>query len=362
MFLGAKPRLEHLRRMTDTRGLIRAARGDSPDRFSGYSTQENAEALRLCALLGSTVDAELAGGLAKTYFEFLVRARKPDGRTQHECDAHNRWHEHEDDLRVQSKVARALSAVMVSELPIGIRLAAADWWKTLLTYADSAWSPHAAANWLIAIGRLHEADPGRDLGRAEALARWLVEDCYQPTRSPGWDWFMPGWVPEGAVIPTGLWVAHEMFKESQFAEVAHAATRFVIDHLLADGVLSPPGTNGLWSRSLSKSQFDQSPSDVLAVVELLCAAERSTGSPAYRSWIDIAAKWFEGTNIAGRCLIDLSSGGCHDALTAGGLSPNQGGAAVTSYLLTHASLANRGERAARTASFDSVLYGSSNGL
>ncbi len=337
----SSPRLEHLRRMTDTRGLIRAARGGFPDRFSGYSTVGNAEGLRLCAMLSASVDAELAVGLARVYFDLLLRSRQGDGRARHGCDALNRWHEHEDDLLVQSRVARALAGVMVSELPIQMRLAAAEWWKRLIVHANAALSPCSAANWSIAIGTLHRADPGRDLVRAESLARWLVEDCYDPTHAGDWEWFMAGWVPEGAVIPTGLWTACEMFGETRFSEVARATTRFLLDQFFLSDVLSPAGTLGGWSRSTDKAVFDQLPSDVLAVVELLCAAERVTGARVYEPLIDAAARWFDGRNVKHLCMLDRTSGGCFDALTSEGVRPHQGGAAVTAYLLTHATLASR---------------------
>jgi hypothetical protein len=362
MSQASSPRLEHLRRMTDSRGLIRAARGDCPDRFSGYSTIDNAEALRLCALLGSTVESEVAGSLASFYFDFLVRARRADGRAWHGCDALIRWHEHDDDLCVQSRVARALAAVMVSELPISMRLAAAQWWPDLLMHADAAWSPCAAANWLIAIGKLRRADPGRDLTRAEALARWLVEDCYNPTRCSGWDWFMSGWVPEGAVIPTGLWVAHELLGESRLAEVAHATTHFLIDHFFENDTLSPAGTLGNWSGSAVKASFDQLPVDARAMIELLCAAERASGSSVYHPLIETAGCWFDGANLKSRCMIDGSAGGCFDALTANGPSPNQGGAAITAYLLSLAALAARRTRPGPVCRDSSILNGSCNGL
>jgi len=45
--------------------------------------------------------------------------------------------------------------------------------------------------------------------------------------------------------------------------------------------------------------------------------------------------------VKGVDLIDRHSGGCHDALTADGVDPNQGGSAIVSYLLTHAALSAR---------------------
>ena len=335
------PRLEHLRRMTDARGLMRAARGDCPDRFAGYDAVDNADALRLCALGSESIEADALHVLARTYDAFLSRGRCQDGRVHHACDAKGRWTDNGDDSLVQSRVARALAAVIVSELPIRMRLSAARWWRELITCADKAWSPRAAANWLIAFGQLRAADPGRDLDRAEALARWLVEDCFYPTRSSDWEWFEPRWAPSAAIIPAGLWSAYELLSERRFASVARVTTHFAIDHLFEDGLFLPVGSGGGWSTSVSKAIFDQAPAETCSVVELLCVAERVTGLSSYGQFAGYAARWFEGNNVKGASLIDLDSGGCRDALTADGIHPDQGSSAIVSYLLTHAALSDR---------------------
>ena len=185
------PRLEHLRRVTDARALMQAARGDCPDRFAGYDAIDNADALRLCALGSDSVQEDTFHRLAGVYYGFLSQGRRKDGRVSHFRDAKGRWRDGGDDALVQSVLARALAAVLVSELPIQTRLSAADWWADLIKHADQVRSPRAAANWLLAFGQLHSADPGRDLDRAQALARWLVEDCYYPSRSSDWEWFEP---------------------------------------------------------------------------------------------------------------------------------------------------------------------------
>ncbi len=335
------PRLDHLRRMTDARGLIHSARGDCPDRFAGYDTIDNADALRSCALGSESVEADAFHTLARIYYTFLSRGRCDDGRVHHTCDARGRWKDDGDDALLQSRVARALSAVIVSELPIKMRLSAADWWRELIKQSGEARSPCAAANWLIALAQLRVADPGRDLDRGQALARWLVEDCFYPTRSSDWEWLERRWAPRAACIPAGLWSAYEMLGERRYATVARVTTQFVIDNLFEDGLFLPVGNRGGWSASASKAIFDQLPAETCSVVELLCAAERTSGSGVYGQFADFAARWFEGNNVKGAGLIDPESGGCRDAVTADGIDGNQGGAATVSYLLTHATLSTR---------------------
>lgn len=338
----ASPRFDHLRRLTDSQGLLRTARGDVPDRFSGYDTIDNATALRLCAVGTETVDADLSHVLARTYYGFLSRGRRYDSGVRHHCDSTGGWTNPGDDALVQSHVARALAAVIVSELPINIRLSAADWWRMLLEEnAPRAHSPLAAANWLIALGQLRAADPGRDLTRAESLAHWLMEDLYYPNRSAGWEWYEPNWTPMAALIPTSLWYAHYVLGERRIFRVAQAMTLFLMETLFKDGMIQPPGTLGGWSLSSGKAQYNQTPAEVSSIVELLCTAERVSSSRSYGEHAETAARWFDGRNIRQTGIIDPATGGCYDALTADGVDANQGASATLSCLLTHAALAAR---------------------
>ena len=118
----------------------------------------------------------------------------------HGCDANGTWQDVRDEALVQSRLARALAAVTVSELPIRLRLAAAEWWGRLLPRADHAPTPVSAAHWLIALASLQGANPGKDLRRAAQLARY-VKACYEASHSSEWEWFETTWTAGAAVIP-----------------------------------------------------------------------------------------------------------------------------------------------------------------
>ncbi|HOA74246.1 MAG TPA: hypothetical protein PL151_02480 [Phycisphaerae bacterium] len=343
------PRFDHLRRLTDSQGLLQVARGDVPDRFSGYDAIDNATALRLCAIGSQTVESDVSHLLTKKYFGFLSRGRRYDSGVRHHCDSTGGWTMQGDDALVQSYLARSLAAVIVSELPIRVRLAAADWWRMLLDeHASRVETPLAAANWLIAIGQLRAADPGRDLDRAECLAHWLLEDWYYPNRTNGWEWYDAQWTPLAATVPTALWYAYHCLGERRIFRVAQAMTQFVVDHLFRDGMLQPVGTQGTWSRNSNPPQYAQLPGEVYSIVELLCTAERISGTMSYGDYAELAARWFDGHNSKGAVMVDPSTGGCYNALTADGPDRNQSANAVLACLLTHAALAARPVRVEET--------------
>lgn len=327
-------RLEHLRRLTDPRGLLQAAIADCPDRSRGYVTVQNADALRLCAQASDTVDAPLLKGLARIYYAYLLRMRMPDGRVHHSCSAAGRFRDDGNDAVVQSRLARALAAVIVSELPIQIRLGAAGWWRQLLPLATVDLTPVAAGNWLVAIAQLRSADPGRDLACADKLAAYLTDDCYYPTRCGDWEWFESHWTSGAAVIPKALWQASELLERRQFASVARVTTDFLVAQLFEGDQHTPVGSIGAWQHSTPRPIHDQLPDEVCSMVEMLQTAAHISGSDHYAGYAATAARWFTGSNTAGRSLVCVETGGCLNALQAGGLARDQGGAAVLAWLLT----------------------------
>ena len=69
--------LDHLDRMTDSTGLIQHAIYSIPRRESGYTTDDNARALRLCTRLWGQHPDDRMLGRVTCYLSFLEHARCP---------------------------------------------------------------------------------------------------------------------------------------------------------------------------------------------------------------------------------------------------------------------------------------------
>ena len=69
--------LAHLDRMTDSTGLIQHAIYGIPRRDSGYTTDDNARALRLCTRLWSRHPQERLLARVTAYLSFVEYARCP---------------------------------------------------------------------------------------------------------------------------------------------------------------------------------------------------------------------------------------------------------------------------------------------
>ncbi len=118
--------LNHLDRMSDSTGLIQHAIYSVPRRESGYTTDDNARALRLCARLWQQQPSDRMLGRVTTYLSFLEHARCPIRGFHNFLSYQRDWLDAAGTGDSQGQAVRALAEVLGSSLPDGYRAGAAN--------------------------------------------------------------------------------------------------------------------------------------------------------------------------------------------------------------------------------------------
>ncbi len=113
--------LNHLDRMTDSAGLIQHAVYSIPRRESGYTTDDNARALRLATRLWNRHPSDRMLGRATTYLSFLEHARCPVRGFHNFLSYQRDWLDAEGTGDSQGQAVCALAEVLGSSLPDGFR-------------------------------------------------------------------------------------------------------------------------------------------------------------------------------------------------------------------------------------------------
>ena len=121
MHVGDGIALNHLDRMTDSTGLIQHAIYSVPRRESGYTTDDNARALRLCIRLWERQPGERMLGRVTTYLSFLEHARCPVRGFHNFLSYQRDWLDAKGTGDSQGQAVRALAEVLGSSLPDGFR-------------------------------------------------------------------------------------------------------------------------------------------------------------------------------------------------------------------------------------------------
>ena len=326
--------LDHLDRMTDSTGLIQHAIYDVPRRESGYTTDDNARALRLCVRLWDQHHEEQMLRRVVTYLSFLEYARGIG------CGFHNflsyerRWLDKAGCGDCQGQAVRSLAEVLGSRLPGGHRALAREMIDAVLPTLADLRSLRAQAYVVLAWGHLWNGDV-KDIEPLETVA-WSaaqrLAECYGRALRPDWQWFESSMTYANAVLPHALFIAAKRWPEEGFLEIAQASFAFLDHQTTVEGVFGPIGNEGWYRQGEQKALYDQQPVEAVTMMETAQAAFELLGTEEHLATFRRAHGWFHGRNSLNRRLGDVRSGACCDGLEATNVNRNQGAESTLAYL------------------------------
>jgi hypothetical protein len=360
MHVGDAIVLDHLDHMTDSTGLIQHAIYSIPRRESGYTTDDNARALRLCTRLWCRRPEDRMLSRVTTYVGFLEYARS-SGRGFHNFLGYDRrWLDAEGSGDCQGQAVLALAEVLGSSLPDDYRELARELISVVLPTLADLRSLRAQAYVILAWGHLwaagvKELDPLENI--AWSAARRLME-CYERSLRSDWQWFESRMTYANAVLPHALFLAARRWPKEAFLNVAQSSFAFLdrvttassLSHHGGEGrgegenVFWPIGNSGWYPYGEDKTLYDQQPVEAVTMADAALAAFALTGDERYKASFRRAHRWFHGENSLRQPLADVQRGACCDGLQAAGVNRNQGAESTLAYLATelHAIEARRG--------------------
>jgi hypothetical protein len=328
--------LNHLDRMTDSTGLIQHAIYSIPRRESGYTTDDNARALRLSTRLWERQRGERMLGRVTTYLSFLEHARCPVRGFHNFLSYQRDWLDAEGTGDSQGQAVRALAEVLGSSLPRGHRLLARELIESVLPALADLRSLRAQAYVILAWGHLSMSGV-KDLEPVEDLARSAAErlvECYHRSQRPDWPWFESRMTYANAVLPHALFTAARCWPEKDFLDVAKASFDFLDRETTVENVFWPVGNSDWYSHGEEKSLYDQQPVEAVTMADAALAAFDLLGDEKYLAAFRRAHAWFHGQNSLHQPLVDVHCGACYDGLQRSGVNLNQGAESTLAYLWT----------------------------
>jgi hypothetical protein len=326
--------LDHLDRMTDSTGLIQHAYYGVPRRESGYTTDDNARALRLATRLWSQQPDERMLCRVVTYLGFLEFARCPSGEFHNFMSYQRQWLDAEGTGDCQGQVVRSLAEVVGSGLDDDLGALARELMESLLPRLADLRGIRAQAYVVLACGRLWRA-AATDIEALENAAWCAAErlvECYQRNRRPDWSWFESRMTYANAVLPHALFVAAERWPKEPFLEVALESFDFHDRASTAGGVFSPVGSDGWYAHGEDKALYDQQPLEADTMADAALAAFGLLGEEKYLTTFRRAHAWFHGENSLKLPLVDVLRGACYDGLQPTGVNRNQGAESTLAHL------------------------------
>jgi glycosyltransferase involved in cell wall biosynthesis len=328
--------LDHLRRLTDSTGIIQHAIYDVPNLDEGYCTDDNARALTLAVMLEDlgVMNVWLDRAVA-TYAAFLGHAfDRRRGRFRNFLGFDHRWRDERGSDDCLGRAIVALGTCVGRSRRAGLRRFAAECLPAAIRAVAETTSPRAWALAVIGIDRYLERFGGDRFATAirDGLATRLLT-LQQAVAGLGWPWLEDIVTYENARSCEALIVFGKAGGDAEAGRTGLAMLRWLDGVQRAPcGRFRPIGCRGFYPRGGEPAAFDQQPIEAQATVSAALAAWRFSGEG---SWLDAAWRayaWFHGHNELGLRIYDATRGGCRDGLLEDRVNENQGAESTLAHL------------------------------
>jgi hypothetical protein len=310
------PRFDHLKRMTDDRGVWEHARYASPRIEHGYCTDDNARALIVvCRQPDPTPDLI---DLATVYLSFLKDASLATGGFHNRRDKDGSWTDTIGPDDSQGRAIWGLGTAASNGPTTTIRWEAVELFERHASF-DSA-SPRANAFAMLGAGQVNETSPGHPLA-AQILQRGF--ERIRSRHDADWPWPEDRLAYDNARLPQALVSAGVHLSENRLLQEGLGLLEWLARVETRDGHFSFAPVGG-WASGERRPSFDQQPVEAGAMADACATAWSVTGDPIWKDRVTLAARWFMGLNDTGVTLYDVATGGGRDGLTREGVNQNQG--------------------------------------
>ena len=333
---GELPRLklDHLHNMTDETGMFQHAIFTVPNYAHGYTTDDNARALLVSALLDELGNNE-GLKLSSRYLAFLGYAF--NSKTRHFrnfMDYQRNWLEEKGSDDSHGRALWALGTVLNRcSIPAQNGIAAWLFEQTLPSILLTT-SPRAWAFALIGIyeySQKYEGDSRAGRVQDELAGRLLK--LYQSNRSEEWHWFEKELSYCNAALPHALLTCGKSIPNKTMTDAGLESLNWLAElQRSSKRHFVPIGSNGFYKQGGKRARFDQQPVEAQAMVSACLEAFRITEDKQWNREARRAFDWFLGHNDLNLPIYDPITGGCRDGLHSDRLNENQGAESTLAFL------------------------------
>jgi glycosyltransferase involved in cell wall biosynthesis len=330
----------HMLKMTDDTGILQHAIFSIPNPSEGYTTDDNARALIVSALLdGHPADARNLDfpHLSHRYLAFLWLAFNADtGRFRNFLGYDRRWLEDVGSDDSHGRALWSLGEVLGHSRDAGLRGAAGRLFEAAVPATLTFTSPRAWAFCILGMQAYLDWFPGDRAVQAlrNILANRLL-DIYERSHSATWKWFEKGLSYSNARLSQALILAGWRSDNQRMIEAGMDSLKWLVAEQHRDDaeMFVPIGSNGFFIEGSEKARFDQQPVEACATVSACLEVYRLTEEHQWLEEAQRVFRWFLGKNDLQAPLYDATTGGCKDGLHPDRINENQGAESTLSFLM-----------------------------
>src|SRR5512143_1631842 len=288
-------KLEHLHHLTDSTGVLQHATFTIPDYREGYTTDDNARALLVSALLEELGNKE-ALGFATRYLAFLWFAFNPETkRFRNFMDYQHNWLEDSGSDDSHGRALWSLGTVLGRLSTSTLDGMAGRVFQQSLPYIGETTSPRA---WAFAILGIHEYlqrfDGDRRVAQLQEELAGRLLSLYQDNKRDDWRWFENSLSYCNAALPHALLLCGQWAPDARMVEVGLESLQWLAEVQRPEGATGhfvPVGSNGFYTRGAERARFDQQPVEAQAMVSACLAASQTAAGKSWHKEAWTAFEW-----------------------------------------------------------------------
>ncbi len=327
-----EPSLDYVKKFTDDTGMFQHAKFTIPNRWFGYTTDDNARAVIAMLQYYDQYSDPEALRLCDIYLAFLMYAQDSDGNIRNVMDYDKRWIENEAIHDALGRTLWAFGALMAHPPTPEYLSIIKDFFDRSIALVQKQY-PRAMAYVILGMSDYLKKFPGAsDIKRHMTSCADLLLNMYQQNKSDDWLWFEDELTYDNAVLPQALFIASQDLSEKYY-QAAKEACDFLVEKTYEEDHFSFVGCNGWYPKGGKKAKWDQQPIEAVGTVLMLNTAYEVTKDRRYLALQRKAFDWFLGDNDLKVSLYDFRSKGCYDGLTQNGVNLNQGAESLLSFLM-----------------------------
>ena len=335
-----KFRLLHLKRLTDSTGILQHARYHIPNYHHGYCLDDNARALLVMSMAYNRHKEKEALDLISIYLAFIQYMQRDDGRFRNFLSYDRQFL---DEYGSEDAFGRTIWALgyLIAHAPNDayFQLAKSLFQNSIQQFTNLI-SPRGIANTLFGIRYYLDRFP-YDEGMMvimKQLADQLTQ-AYARHKTDDWHWFEPILAYDNGLLPASLLHVYKKTEDETYRSVAEESMQFLESIVFKEDHLSLVGNQYWYRKGQTRSQYDQQPIDAMAMVVYYNTAYEVLGhNESYLKKMIQSFMWFMGENDLRVPLYDFETKGCCDGLEQDGVNRNQGAESMLAYLLSHLSV------------------------
>jgi len=328
---------EHLKRMSDSTGMLQHSRFTLPNYAEGYCIDDNARALMLTVQLEKRgVGGDEIAGLATRYASFVDYAYNAElGKFRNFMSYDRRWLETVGSEDSQARALWALGTCVGHTQRRELRAWAAELFMRALPGIADTSSPRAWAFAILGIKEyLRRLRGDRRAANMQVELVGRLTRLYEAVKTPDWHWFEDVVSYDNARLAQAVIATAGRDPEMKGAlDMGLEALRWLLEAQRAErGHFQPIGSNGFYRRGETRARFDQQPLEAHATVSACSEAYQVTGD---RFWVTEARRafgWFLGQNDLDTSVYNPDSGGCRDGLHVDRVNLNEGAESTLAFL------------------------------